>query len=284
MSRVKPIPDGVPVVMPMLVCRDASTAIDFCKITFGAVELVRRPGPDGTVAHAALTIGGAMIMIEGEFPTLSSRAPQPDGSSPVVIYVYVEDVDTVIERARLVDRPQDHVWTSHRSYLGQAPQWLAAKAVLRRFGTERAEAVRRFHSFVMGEEEKPYERLPRRAAVVVGDVEFARQMLTEMNLPDLLHRLLTVETVSALVADQEKTPLEELTGPGRARHLSRARALSGYLGRQVGNIPLAQTARFFRRDPSTLSRDVAYLEAAMKKSPDLARTVSRLEKTLRTNT
>ena len=131
MSNAKPIPEGVPAVMPMLVCRDAVAAIDFCKTTFGAVELLRRAGPDGTVAHAALTIGGAMIMIEGEWPSLASRAPQPDGSSPVVIYVYVEDVDTVIERAvsagakvllpvknqfwgdrtgRIVD-PSGHVWT-----------------------------------------------------------------------------------------------------------------------------------------------------------------------------
>ena len=99
MSKVKPIPDGVPVVMPMLVCRDAAAEIDFCKTTFGAVELVRRPSPDGNVAHAALTIGGAMIMIEGEWPSLASRAPTPDGSSPVVIYVYVEDVDQTVERA-----------------------------------------------------------------------------------------------------------------------------------------------------------------------------------------
>ena len=99
MSNVKPIPDGVPVVMPMLVCRDASAEIDFCKTTFGAVESVRRLSPDGTVAHALMTIGTAMVMIEGEWPTLTSRAPQPDGSSPVVIYVYVEDVDKVIERA-----------------------------------------------------------------------------------------------------------------------------------------------------------------------------------------
>ena len=131
MSDVKPIPEGVPVVMPMLVCRDASAEIDFCKTTFGAVELVRRPGPDGTVAHALVTIGPAMVMIEGEWPTLSSRAPQPDGSSPVVIYVYVEDVDKVIELAvaagatilipvkdqfwgdrtgRIID-PSGHVWT-----------------------------------------------------------------------------------------------------------------------------------------------------------------------------
>ena len=131
MSKVKSIPDGVSVVMPMLVCRDVAAEIDFCKTTFDAVELVRRPGPDGAVAHAALTIGGAMIMIEGEFPTLLSRSPQPDGSSPVVIYVYVEDVDTVMERAvaagakvliplkdqfwgdrtgRIMD-PAGHVWT-----------------------------------------------------------------------------------------------------------------------------------------------------------------------------
>lgn len=131
MDSVKGIPQGVSVVMPMLVCRNASVAIDFCKSTFGAVELVRRPGPDGSVAHAALTIGGAMIMIEAEWPTLASRAPPPDGSSPVVIYVYVEDVDQVMERAvaagarillpvknqfwgdrtgRIID-PSGHVWT-----------------------------------------------------------------------------------------------------------------------------------------------------------------------------
>ena len=131
MSNVKPIPDSSSVLMPMLVCRDVSAEIDFCNTTFGAVDLGSRPGPDGTVVHALLTIGGAMIMIEAEWPTLASRAPQPDGSSPVVIYVYVEDVDKVIERAvaagaqvllpvkdqfwgdrtgRVLD-PSGHVWT-----------------------------------------------------------------------------------------------------------------------------------------------------------------------------
>ena len=131
MSKVKPIPDSSSVVIPMLVCRDVSAEIDFCKTTFGAAELGRRPGPDGTVVHALLTIGGQMVIIEAEWPTLASRAPQPDGSSPVVIFVYVEDVDTVIERAviagarillpvkdqfwgdrtgRVID-PSGHVWT-----------------------------------------------------------------------------------------------------------------------------------------------------------------------------
>ena len=98
-SKVKPIPDGASRVIPMLVCRDPAALIDFCKSTFGAEERVRRPGPGGTVAHALLTIGEAMVMIEGEFPTVANRAPQADGTSPVVIYVYVEDVDKAVERA-----------------------------------------------------------------------------------------------------------------------------------------------------------------------------------------
>ncbi len=131
MSNVKPIPDSSSVMIPMLVCCDVAAATDFCKTTFGAEELGRRTGPDGTVVHVLLTIGPAMVIIEGEWPTLASRAPQPDGSSPVVIFVYVEDVDKVLERAvaagakillpvknqfwgdrtgRIID-PSGHVWT-----------------------------------------------------------------------------------------------------------------------------------------------------------------------------
>jgi PhnB protein len=98
-AKAKAIPDGASAVIPRLVCRDPAAAIDFCVRTFGAVERVRRPGPDGTVAHAMMTFGSAMVMIEGEWPTLTSRAPKPDGSSPVVIYVYVKDVDRTVERA-----------------------------------------------------------------------------------------------------------------------------------------------------------------------------------------
>jgi PhnB protein len=118
-------------MIPMLVCRDVPAEIEFCKTTFEAVELGTRPGPDGTVVHALLTISGAMIIVEAEWPTLASRAPQPDGSSAVVIFVYVEDVDRVVERAaaagakvllpvkdqfwgdrtgRILD-PAGHVWT-----------------------------------------------------------------------------------------------------------------------------------------------------------------------------
>jgi PhnB protein len=97
-------------------------AIDFCVSTFDAVELGRRPGPDGTVAHALMTIGPAMIMIEAEWPTLPSRAPTPDGSSPVVIFVYVEDVDRTIERA--VGRGAQVLVPAQNQFWGDRIAWI----------------------------------------------------------------------------------------------------------------------------------------------------------------
>jgi PhnB protein len=93
------VPAGASAIIPRLVCRDVEAEIDFCCQTFGAIEKVRRPGPDGKVAHAMLLFGPAMLMLEGEWPTLPSRAPNIDGSSPVVIYVYVVDVDSTVDRA-----------------------------------------------------------------------------------------------------------------------------------------------------------------------------------------
>lgn len=98
-TAVKPVPEGASRIIPRLFCRDVAHEIDFCKNTFAAVEAVRRPGPDGRPAHALLTIGPAMLMIEAEWPGIASRPPQFDGSSPVVIYIYVDDVDKTVARA-----------------------------------------------------------------------------------------------------------------------------------------------------------------------------------------
>jgi len=114
-SQVKGIPDNSSVLIPRLVCRNPAQEIDFCARTFEAVTLNQRPGPDGTVAHALMTIGPAMVMIEAEWPTLTSRAPTPDGSSPVVIFLYVQEVDRTVERAmasgaQVLVSPQDQFW------------------------------------------------------------------------------------------------------------------------------------------------------------------------------
>jgi PhnB protein len=96
---VNPFPDTSSNIIPRLFCRDPAAEIEFLKTAFAATELNRRTGADGAVLHGLLTISGEMVMIESEFPSLPSRVPQLDGTSPVVIFVYVENVDQAIERA-----------------------------------------------------------------------------------------------------------------------------------------------------------------------------------------
>jgi PhnB protein len=121
-NKVKGIPDNSSRIIPRLVCKDGAAEIDFCVKTFDAVELNRRPGPHGMMAHALLTIGDEMIMIEGEWSTLPSRAPKPDGSSPVVIFLYVADVDNTVERAvangaSVLVQPQNQFWGDRTAWI-----------------------------------------------------------------------------------------------------------------------------------------------------------------------
>jgi PhnB protein len=95
----KPIPDDRPRVMPYLIVDGASAAIDFYCSVLGATEQFRMPTPDGKVGHAELHIGDSVVMLADEFAEMDARGPRSVGGSPVMLYVYVEDVDDVFERA-----------------------------------------------------------------------------------------------------------------------------------------------------------------------------------------
>src|SRR6266478_52257 len=95
---VKPIPDGYHSVTPYLVVKGAAAAIDFYKKAFGATELFRMPMPGGKIGHAEIKIGNSPVMLADECPEMGAVAPQAAGS-PVGLMIYLEDVDTVFNRA-----------------------------------------------------------------------------------------------------------------------------------------------------------------------------------------
>jgi PhnB protein len=102
-------------IIPMLICRDTKAELDFCVQAFGAIELSRRTAEDGDVIHATLMIHQSMMMLHNETPHLTSRAPQADGSSPVVTYLYDENVDSIINRAvalgaKILMQAEDQFW------------------------------------------------------------------------------------------------------------------------------------------------------------------------------
>ncbi len=97
----KPIPEGFHTITPHLVIKGADEAIAFYEKVFGADEIYRMhmPAEDGgmKIGHAELKFGDSVLFLADEFPGQGVTAP--DGHSPVIIHLYVSDVDTVFDRA-----------------------------------------------------------------------------------------------------------------------------------------------------------------------------------------
>ncbi len=96
---VQPIPEGYRSVIPTLALDDAAGAIDFYKQAFGASERMRMPTPDGRIAHAELEIGDSLVMLSDAFEQSTVRPPKELGGTTAGVFLYVEDVDAVVQRA-----------------------------------------------------------------------------------------------------------------------------------------------------------------------------------------
>jgi PhnB protein len=84
---------------PYIIVNGASRAIDFYKAAFSATELVRLADLSGKVMHAEIRIGNATLMLADEFPEMGYRSPESLGGSPVLLLLYVEDVDAIFAKA-----------------------------------------------------------------------------------------------------------------------------------------------------------------------------------------
>lgn len=99
MPAVKAIPDGYPRLTPYLAIDGAGEAIEFYSKVLGARERMRMPNPDGGVGHAELELGDSVIMLADASEEMGFRSPRSIDGTPVTLHVYVEDVDSVFERA-----------------------------------------------------------------------------------------------------------------------------------------------------------------------------------------
>lgn len=96
----KPIPEGFHTLTPYLTVKDAPRAIEFYKQAFGAETRAIHYAPDGRIMNADLKIGDSVLLLNEEFPNMGAKSAQTLGDSPVTIHIYVEDVDTLFNKAR----------------------------------------------------------------------------------------------------------------------------------------------------------------------------------------
>jgi uncharacterized glyoxalase superfamily protein PhnB len=85
------VPYDYGAVTPYIVVKGAAKLIEFMKAAFGAEERGRFPNPDGTLAHAEVTIGGRVIQM------FDAKPEWPD--TPAFITLYVGDADAIRDSA-----------------------------------------------------------------------------------------------------------------------------------------------------------------------------------------
>jgi PhnB protein len=111
----KPIPEGYDGLIPSLIVDGAEEAIDFYERAFGAKERMRMPMPDGSIAHAELEFGDAVLMVSDPFPQATRKTPKELGGTTTAVFLYVEDVDATVQQAvdagaTVTMPPEDQFW------------------------------------------------------------------------------------------------------------------------------------------------------------------------------
>jgi PhnB protein len=91
LASVHPVPEGFHTVTPYLIANHAEMLIDFVKEAFDAKVTFVSKSDDGRIIHATVKIGDSVIMVSD---TMEGMPPEP-----AMLYLYVEDIDTVYKQA-----------------------------------------------------------------------------------------------------------------------------------------------------------------------------------------
>ncbi len=91
-------------IMPTLRYKDANAAIDWLSNVFGFARHAVYPGPNNTVGHAELTLGGGMIMLgsgkDDEYGRCFKSPSELGNIETRSAYIIVADADAVYARAK----------------------------------------------------------------------------------------------------------------------------------------------------------------------------------------
>ena len=96
-KAAKAVPQGYHTITPTLTLDDAAKTIEWYKQALGAEEISRSVGPDGKIMHAEIKIGDSRVMMNDVM--MGGRGPQSFGGSPASLWLYVENSDTLFNRA-----------------------------------------------------------------------------------------------------------------------------------------------------------------------------------------
>ena len=86
-------------VSAMLTVSDIPAAVNFYQKALGFSKRGIMNGPDGKPIHAELTLRGTTLMLGPKAAAMGKRTAKSVGASPAGLYLYVENVDKVVDKA-----------------------------------------------------------------------------------------------------------------------------------------------------------------------------------------
>ena len=92
--------ENVPTIYPALSYQDAKAAMGFLNRAFGFEELMVVPGDDGSIVHAEMNLGPAVIMLGSNKPEMGWVSPRDLPAVNQTLYIAIDDVDAHYQRAR----------------------------------------------------------------------------------------------------------------------------------------------------------------------------------------
>jgi REP element-mobilizing transposase RayT len=207
------------------------------------------------------------------------KAVLVDGDSyllELVRYVHLNPV-----RAGKVTDPDEYPWSGHRTYLGKERlPWMTTDVVLAQFGKSIAKARSKYKEFVLdglGEERRPEFHGAGVDSRLLGNDSFMDKCLSVTGgVP--LH--VTAQQIIDKVCLAYHLDVSELKMNSQQRCASEARAVAGWLARELGSVTLSSIALLVNRDVGSISSAVRRISDRILDEPELAIRLSLLKTAL----
>lgn len=191
----------------------------------------------------------------------------------LVRYIHLNPV-----RAQVVKKPEDYVWSGHRSYLGGGEGDLIDKVfVLSQFGGSRSLARQRYQKFVWegvtgGHEERFYRVKDQR---YLGNDDFIDRVEKKGEASEDGIYEIPLEVISQEVCKTMGIKEDKLYSLSRNREGGRGRGIVGYLARLLSNYTVQEIGEYFRRGPSAISEAIRKVEEFISRDESFATAIKQ---------
>ncbi|RJQ51369.1 MAG: transposase [Nitrospiraceae bacterium] len=168
----------------------------------------------------------------------------------LVRYIHLNPV-----RAKLVEKPQEYKWSSHREYLDGNKGVVETDKVLRMFSERPSEARKLYRDFVdvaigIKSDGSVYKAVGQQ---IIGDEKFIEKVAEEVDNLDKRVRKPPLKEVFAAVLEETGVSQEEIKSRGRGNAVKSARVIFAGACRESG-YRLVELQSELKRDLSVLSR------------------------------